>query len=242
MFRRVVAPVLALMLALVGCGRSVTPSTSTALLRGNMLIRLTTAGPLDFEKYRYAFVFNTSGNGQQPYANAYLTSFLNYSFVWIVGAQNGFSVAPSLNQIFPINNGLGQIGLSVPSQLVQLNPNSNSQNTQFTLQFDRALFYTPVPTSSPTPASANPIPAATTSAQNIWRMNVFVIDNNNAILDAGGLGPNDTSFTLPLDVTTKFNINNPFRKAGATSTVDLSAQIVGGEIQNEPGDSVFSTL
>ena len=199
-----------------------------------MLIRFTTVGPMDFTNYRYAIVFNTSGNGQEPYANAYLTSFLNYSFVWIVGAQSGFSVSPTLDQIFPISNGLGEIGVSVPPALVQLTTNSNGQNNQFTLQFQRSLFYTATPTATPTPVSATPTAVPTTASQNIWYANVFTIDSNNNILDAGGLGSSDTSFTLPLDTTTAFDNTSPFQKAGAISTASTSAQIAGGEIQNQP--------
>jgi len=234
MFRRVIAPALALILALMGCGRDVTPSTNTALLSGTMLIRFTTVGPMDFTNYRYAIIFNTSGNGQEPYANAYLTSFLNYSFVWIVGAQNGLSVAPSLDQIFPITNGLGEIGVSVPPSSVQLTTNSNGQNTQFTLQFQRALFYTPVPAATATPTSSIPTAVPTTASQSLWNINVFTIDSNNNILDAGGLGPNDTSFTLQVDTTSAFDNTLPFKKAGAISTASTSAQIAGGEIENQP--------
>jgi hypothetical protein len=234
MFRRVIAPAFALILALNGCGREVTPSTNTALVSGTMLVRFNTVGLLDFANYRYAIIFNTSGNGQEPYANAYLTSFLNYSFVWIVGAQNGASVSATLDQIFPISNGLGEIGVSVPPSSVQLNTNSNGQNTQFTLQFDRALFFTPVPTSTPTPIAVDPTAVPTTASQNLWNINVFTIDANNNILDAGGLGPNDTSFTLQVDTNTANDNTLPFKKAGAITTASTSAQIAGGEIQNQP--------
>lgn len=199
-----------------------------------MLIRVMTVGPLDFADYQYAIVFNTSGNGQEPYANAYLTSFLNYSFVWVVGAQNGLSAAPTLEEVFPITNGLGEIGVSVPPSSVQFIPNSNGQGTEFTLQFARALFYTVTPTATPTPVVALPTAVPTTAGQQTWNINVFTMNSSNQILDAGGLGPNDTSFTLQVDTTTASDNTLPFKKAGANSTASTSAQIAGGEIQNEP--------
>lgn len=235
MFRRVIAPALTVILALMGCGRSVTPSTNTALIPGTMQIRFTTVGPMDFNNYRYAIVFNTSGNGQQPYANAYLTGFLNYSFVWIVGAQNGLSVAPTLVQIYPDGGSLHPFYPTVIPSQVQLTPNSNGLNTQFTLQFQRSIFNQPSPIITPTPTTVLPGPTATTASQNVWNINVFTIDANNNILDAGGpLGANDTSFTLPEDVNTQFDNTNPFQKTGASATANTSAQISSGEIQNQP--------
>jgi hypothetical protein len=199
-----------------------------------MLVRFLTVGPLDFNNYRYAIVFNTSGNGQEPYANAYLTSFLNYSFVWVVGAQNGLSTAPTLEEVFPITNGLGEIGVSVPPSSVQFIPNSNGQGTEFTLQFNRSLFYTATPTATPTPVVALPTAVPTTASRQTWNINVFTIDNQNNILDAGGQGTNDTSFTLQVDTSTVSDNTLPFKKAGAISTSSSSAQIAGGEIVNEP--------
>ena len=221
----------------MGCGKQVTPDNSnTALVTGSMLIRLTTAGPMDFTNYQYAFVFNSSGTGGEPYANAYTTSFLNYSFVWIVGAQNaGGSVGAALYEYFPVTNGISRIIVPVPSNDLQLVANSNGQGTQLTLQFQRSLFDTPIPSATATPTSVNPAP--TSAAQNIWYMNPFTIavsTEPNVVEDAGGLGPNDTSFSLPLDVSTYFDNTNPFQKAAANTNVSPAAQILGGEVENEP--------
>ncbi len=198
-----------------------------------MRIRFDTQSPMNFNLYRYAIVFNTSGNGQEPFANAFTTSLLNYSFVWVVGSQGGSSVAPTLEQIYPISNGIQSTYVAVPPQAVQLILNSNGSNSEFTLQFQRALFNTIPPTASPTPTTTSlPTAEPTTTAQSIWNINVFTIDNNNNILDAGGLGVSDTSFSLQVDTT--MNVDNalPFRKAGATAPSDPAAQIIGGEVIN----------
>lgn len=193
---------------------------------------------MNFNLYRYAIVFNTSGNGQEPYANAFTTSLLNYSFVWIVGSQGGSSVAPTLEQIYPVANNLQDTYVAVPPQDVQLVLNSNGNNNEFTLQFNRSLFYTIPPTAvTPTPASGAVATAQpTTASQNIWNINVFTLDGNSPpnIIDAAGLGVSDTSFSLQVDTTQNVDNAQPFNKAGSVTVSDPAAQIQGGEILNSP--------
>jgi len=180
---------------------------------------------MDFTRYRYAIVFNTTGNGQEPYANTFLTSFLNDSFAWIVGGQGGI-VSPTLEQFYPISNGIGSVIVSVPPGAVQLTTNANGQSSSFLLTFQRSIFTTSAPGGTGLPT---PIPP-----QALWTINVFTIDANNAILDAGGQGVNDTSFLLSLNTTQAIQITNPFQKAGAPTLPDPASQIAGGTITNAP--------
>ncbi len=204
-----------------------------------MLIRLTTVGPMDCANYNYAIVFNTSGNGQTPFANAYATSLLNYSFVWLIGTQNvsqgGCSVAPVLYQVFQVNNGLAKLPVAVPTSSYTFTPNSNGLGSQFTLQFQRSLFYTAAPIASPS-ANVTPTAAPTTASQQMWNINVFTLDanNNNAILDAGGGGPNNAVPLPSVNTAISFDNTNPFNVSVDTSGAPAAAQIAGGEIQNTP--------
>lgn len=132
-----------------------------------MLIRVTTQGVMDFTNYRYVIVFNTSGNGTEPYANVYQTSFQNYSFAFVVGGSGGLT-APALIQYYLLpgtSTSLGTRQLVIPNQALQFTPNSNGLGTQFTLQFQRTLFNVPNPASpSPSPGSATASPSASPSA------------------------------------------------------------------------------
>lgn len=52
-----------------GCGGSQLPTSaaaSAAVAPGYMRVRFEAAGPLNFAKYQYLIIFNTSGNGLTP--------------------------------------------------------------------------------------------------------------------------------------------------------------------------------
>jgi hypothetical protein len=199
-----------------------------------MLIRVTTQGSMDFTNYRYVIVFNTSGNGTEPYANVYQTSFQNYSFAFVVGGSGGLT-APALIQYYLLpgtSSSLGTRQLVIPNQALQFTPNSNGLGTQFTLQFQRTLFNVPNPASpSPSPGTATTAPTATpcvaasgaspcpatpsagpsllptTPAQNVWYINVITTDPNGVPIDAyGNSGKNDVSFVLPVDTTQNLDL------------------------------------
>ena len=140
-----------------------------------MLIRYRTSSPMDFNAVRYAVVFNTSGNGQPPYANGYNTGYANYSFIFIVTGNGIGSVTTQLFQVTAAPGSNGQpifYPINFNPQQVVLTPNSNGNNTEFTLNFDRTLFYgafgpTAVPSMTPSPStspSSSPTPTPTPTA------------------------------------------------------------------------------
>jgi hypothetical protein len=257
MLRRVLVWLFVATAVLVACGRQVTPNPpesigGNSILPGYMLVRFRTAGPMNFNSYRYVIVFNTTGNGQEPYANAFQTGFQNYSYAWIIGAQGGIvSNPPGLIQYYLLpgtTSGLGQQTVVVPPELAQLTTNTDGGNTTFQLLFARTLFNQPNPTSpSPAPtrtpgpspssgATAMPAPLATTPAQAKWNVNFFTTDTNGIPIDAlGPNGKNDNSFSLVID-TSQFTdcTDQCFKTAGAPNVADPAAQIAGGEIINSP--------
>ena len=155
-------------LMLAACGRQVTglngTGTTNSIPSGQMLIRFRTLGTLDLIANRYVIVFNTTGNGQQPYANGFITGLTNYSFTFVVGATAGLAQFPLLNEYYfpPGSQQASSFPVPINSQQVQFNPNSNGSGTEFTLTFLRtALLCAPVANPSPSPS---PSPAAGASA------------------------------------------------------------------------------
>ncbi len=247
-------------LMLAACGRQVTglngSGTTNSIPSGQMLIRFRTLAPLDLTANRYVIVFNTIGNGQQPYANGFITGLTNYSFTFVVGATGGVAQFPLLNEYyFPPGSQQAQ-SFSVPinSQQVQFNPNSNGSGTEFTLTFQRtALLCAPVPnpaaspsatpSATPTPAptgtGATPAPSPTPACATLggrsstWNINFITTDANSLPIDAlGASGKDDVSFQLQVDTTTSFD--KQIQRATQLQINPQSAQIAGGEIINSP--------
>jgi hypothetical protein len=256
---------------LAACGRQITfppAGTTSTIPAGYMLIRYNIQGSFDFTNYTYAIVFNTSGVGGTPYANTqFQGGFLNYSYGWFVGGAFGTVQSPPvLVQYYVTPGNVSQAStqqIVVPLNLATLTLNSNGQNTQFTLLFDRALLdrppiatSAPSPTASPsptatgatptpTPSGATPSPAPSggnscsvqyTYICDVWYVNFFVLDRNGVPLEALGLnGRNDTTFSLALPTNTSFDyVQQLSVPAGAVQTGNSSTQITGGEIQNNP--------
>ena len=215
-----------------------------------MLIRYNVAGQFDFTNYSYAIVFNTSGAGGTPYANTqFQGGFLNYSFGWFVGGSFGTVQSPPVLLQYYITPGsttnVGTQQIVVPLNLATLTLNSNGQNSQFTLLFQRKLFdrpalSTPAPTPTPTGTGApagNSCSTQYTYICDTWYVNFFVLDRNGVPLDALGLnGVSDTTFSLPLPTNTSFDyVNQLAVPAGAIPPGNnANIQITGGEIENVP--------
>lgn len=215
-----------------------------------MLIRFRTNGPMDFTKYDYAIVIDTCGLGT-PYPQTFATTFLNYTFSFNVGLINGLTTttAPVLVQYFPTpstSNPLHAENVTINPTEYTFTPNSNGQNTEFTLTFSRGLLDDPLGTSA-RPCSSTPLspgsaasPAAspnalpTTQAQSKWAFNFFVIDKSQHVLDSLGFdGPTDNAYNQAVIDTTTTNANLIPKLTDITGAPsDISASIAGGEIDN----------
>jgi hypothetical protein len=196
-----------------------------------MQVKFTTAAPMDFTNVQYVIMFNTSTQGGEPYANGFLNNFANYSFAIVVGGNGTLSQVQVIQYVRSPGAGGGTIATpqSIPytPQQLQFNLNSNGQNTQFTVTFDRRLFNGIVATPTPV-AGANP---------NLWFVNWFTTNGAGQPIDAPGIGgPQDTSFTFGapgIDVSTSFDLQW-VAAAGWPQVNPPSAKIAGGEVINSP--------
>jgi hypothetical protein len=220
----------------VACGRQVTPDpTGPSNLAGKMVIRFRTAAPMDFNNVNYFIIFNTTGNGAQPYANGYGTTYANYSFAFVVGAANGGSTAlPTLFQYYlvPGTSSGVQVRAIPVSPYTSLQVNTNGQNSEFTLTFDRAQFNIASPI-APTPGPTAPAPGPTADALRYWNINLVTTDRNGVPLDALGFGATDTSYQFYIDTAT-LNDQTQTRPAGITPPSNQAAFIAGGDFLNTP--------
>lgn len=205
-----------------------------------MLVRYRVAGTLDFTNLRYLVVFNTNGNGQTPYANSLNTAFLNFSFILIFGGTQAGGASFGLLQVIPIASGGYQtVALQVNPQLGTLNANTTGNGNEFTFTFNRSLL-TPLPATSPSPTStptAGPTayPTLASGISSLWAINYFSADGSNNPIDAiafSGIG--DTTYSQWV-VNTLAPFDVPVVKApGYTQVTNPNAQIVSGEVINQP--------
>lgn len=258
MIRKLALFVVVTALIVSACGRQVTPdragANASGLDNGFMQIKFRVLAPFDFTTYRYVIVFNTGGVGTAPYANGAATNYLNYSYEFIVGGQNGVLNGPALYEFYNETSQGGpttvqpvQIPYAPGTQLL-FNQNSNGLGTEFSITFQRSLLYgipltpppnptsaptlapgaTPSPTPSPTPAGQTPGPQPTSATQNVWYYNFFVAQQNQGQLipvDALGNGVDDQSFGPGNGLPTDQTFDIVYYKPG------------GGTINNGPSPS-----
>jgi hypothetical protein len=263
MIRRFGFVVLVMALIVSACGRQVTPDRfpgqASGLNPGFMSVKFRVQQQFNFSQYSYLIVFNTSGDGVTPRANGIQTNWRGYSFALIVGGTGGSSQVTAYQYYRPP----GSPGYQQP-QLIRLQPtqqqlvytaNSNGQNTEFTIMFDRTIFFgintpgpsasgsaTPSPSASPSPSptgSASPTPMPTISGQlaTIWQFNFFTASGAlYTPIDSLGIGgPNDTSYnSAALDTTQVFDTGAFFPQSHIAPPSDPSATIAGGDIANNP--------
>jgi hypothetical protein len=138
-----------------------------------MYIRFRVAGPLNFTNLYYVVIFNTSGNGQEPYAAAF-QSYVNYSFALVFGGTALSGASYQLLQVISTGSSAGYTTRAVPINplyITSFNANSDGMGNEFTFTFNRLLLLTvpnpnatatPSPTSTPTQGpSPSPTPTAT---------------------------------------------------------------------------------
>jgi hypothetical protein len=243
MFRWLGLAVVVVAMILAACGRQVTGLNAAgagSIQPGHMLIRFRVAGPLDFTNVQYLMVFNTSGNGVEPYPQANLTGYLNYSFALVVGG-NQFTSQPLLFQYYlapGTTSGIQLFRITIPPQLINYVPNSGGNPTgggEFTINFDRSLLFGVNPGGTPAPSSTlSPVVQPTTAAQHVWAINFITTDPNGVPIDSMGLGgATDTTFSYRVDTTQ--SVDNTITKAVGTGNVgNISAILQGFEVINAP--------
>jgi hypothetical protein len=237
---------------LAGCGRQVTPNPSMPDLDGRMVIQFSTQGTMNFSAYNYVIVFNTCGLNGEPYPNAFNTSFYNYSYAFVLGAQtNGqFTALPTLYQYLTVagTTNLNPEAVTIgPTTVNAIYPFGQSNTFQITFLLtqlnDPAGAHPACPPGggpSPTPAPSNPPGPGPTATPNYnvstWWINFFVVNSAGVVQDSLG-GPTDSSqFQFSLNVTQggQFPLN---RFAGAAGPSDPAAFITGGQVNNYVSNS-----
>jgi hypothetical protein len=208
-------------LTFAGCGGTASSppsSNSYGLSPGYMNIAVEVAAPLDFSKYQYRIVFNTSGNGQTPEANVEAGNWGAASYALLVSSSKGAPVAsayeyrrsPNCRTCTPAYIQLG----TTPAQ-ISLVAGGSGAKTEFTILFQRSIFASP--------ASA---PAGST-----WLFNAFTAPANGAVIDSmGRCGGCCVSPPLP--------IGKAFQQTVVTmpgaSAIPPAAKLVSVEITNAP--------
>ena len=210
---------------------------------------------MNFNSLYYVVVFNTSGNGQEPYA-ATFQSYTNYSFALVFGGTSVAGASYQLLQVISTGSSAGFTTRSIPINplyVTNFNANSNAQGNEFTFIFNRLLLLTvpnplasssPSPTPSPTatptgPPTATPAPSVTPSTSpgtsTLWAINFFSTDTSFNPIDAiANNGINDVSFIYTVDTTQTFDkpVNKPLPPP--VSVTNQSAQIIAIEVINNP--------
>lgn len=221
-----------------------------------MSVKFRVMQPFNFQSYSYMIVFNTTGDGTTPRANGTQTNYQGYSFAILVSGSGGAATAQLYQYYRPPGYTAPQlIGIQTTPQQLQFYPNTNGQNTEFTVIFDRSLFFginnTPGPSSSPSSspsASPSSSPSASPSAtptplgapaQN-WNFNFFVaqgpLSNLIPVDSLGAGGPNDATYASPsLDTQSQFDMQITVQAPLGSHPSDQGADTIqSGEIANSP--------
>ena len=244
MRRLVTAVVVAAMMVLSGCGRQVTglniPSGGgSGLLPGQTLIRFETNGPLDFQNLEYLIVLNTTGNGNQPFAQGLNSDFKNWTHFFIVGGGTNFANFPQLEQVYPdpTSGAPKPYAPTFPGNLVNFQSSVPTANARFAFQitFDRCILDLPAPSATTQPAAClNGTGPPFNFIASFWNISLFTLDRTQSPIDSLGTnGPTDTSYSFAVDTAQVVNTNH-FKPASNATVSNPSAQIIGIEVLSEP--------
>jgi len=221
-----------------GCGHQVTPSPLNNDLSGDILVRLRTAAPLDFNDFTYMIAIDTCGTGV-PYPQAAFTGYKSYSYAFLIGS--GFNTAlPELFEYYVNPNSSGSITYLLVNNLnpstIQFNPNDNGQGTELQLDFERALLANPLDIAQPCPsATGQPTPGPSASpfqGLTTWTFNLITFQNRIPQDSLGPQGANDQSFQGIVVDTTTTNIQTYNKPGGLPVPANPAAQLVFGEVDN----------
>ncbi len=230
-----------------------------------MAVDFTVAAPFTFSTNDYIIIFNTSGNGITPLpGGGAQDNYAGFSDALIVSGNTANVVEVQPVQFYFSSNEPGTIPavepLYVPSQDIILYSNYNGVNTEFRVEFERAIFSSlaatpspspsPSPSPTPTPPTPSPSPSPSTSPSPspsptpkavIWLFNCFVTSQGTSggsystyePDDSLGLdGATDTTFSSPsLNIATAFDITQNALGSVAPTQSEL---IVSCSVQNTP--------
>ena len=210
--------------ACAGAVSNLPVSAPSVVQPGYVKVQFDVAAPLNFAKYQYSVVFNTSGNKLTPGANAQGADWAAYSVMLEVAGSGG---APSAQVVAFVKHANPHIPpyvmtlATTPAQF-EFNPNSNGAGTEFTILFQRSIFNQNLASSSPVAAT--------------WLFNAFTAQANGehqwSFVDSmGGRCANCfVSPKLPVDTAFERTVAATHKPQG----IDPSAKIVDVKIVNNP--------
>jgi hypothetical protein len=208
-------------LSLAACGSTATSSTPVTpavppfgVAPGSMQVAVRVAGPLNFSKYRYQIVFNTTGDGLTPNTNTFVVAYSYALEISSTGKTPGVQPYEFLRSSGDPTGIPAYVPLLTSPGDVSLVANSNGTSKEFTVTFRRSVFG-----------------GAGSAVTSTWLFNVFTSAKNGAAVDT--MGKCATCFVSPkLPVDDAFAVQSG---AGHTpGTSDLAAKLVSVRIVNAP--------
>jgi len=230
--RRLLAAALALT-SIIGCGHQVTPNPLTSDLSGEVLVRLRTAGTLDFNNFVYLIAIDTCGTGV-PYPNAAFTGYKSYSYAFLVSAQLNTGL-PELEEYYVNSGNLAVLLVNdLSPSTTQFVPNDNGQGNEFELIFEREDLNNPLNLAQPCPdATGSPSSPAPFQGITTWTFNMMTFSQNRIAQDSlGNGGAGDQTFQGIVVDTTTTNQQSYTKPAGGSVVSNPSAQLIYGEVDN----------
>jgi len=245
------AVVVAVVMALSGCGHQVTglskPNGGNVVASGETLLRFETATVPDFNNVKYLIVINATGDGQVPTAQGSNSNYREWSYAFFVGGGPGFVNTPDVEQYYQDPSAAGGVNhrqIFPPTGTLTFSlVNGNGNVFGFDIRFNRCILDFPSPvntTGSPTPPpSPHPVgslcPPFFYIASPTWTMNIFTVDNTITAVDSLGNGPSDTSYPGFTLNTAGMIVDQSYHKpAGVTTPQAPAAQVTGIEAWSQP--------
>lgn len=233
-------------LGLAGCGRQVTGLNAPdggVTPAGTTRLRIETAGPLDPRNVAYLIVFNTSGDGVQPYAAGYTSDFKEWSAYFILGGGKDFTSQPDLEQVYPDpltgTPTHRPVGYVTNAAIASVSDTTASSAYSLEVTFNRCLLdLAPPSTTPPVPVTTNRDcpPFQTSGIATTWNVSFFTAVGSAAVdsLSATTSGPPASEQKFVVD-TTQLNTGFHFTKpANGVTLQNLGAQITGVAVFNTP--------
>jgi hypothetical protein len=179
---------------------------------GYMKVSFEVAAPLQFSKYQYAVIFNTTGSGKTPESN----SWAGYSFALQTNRQSGEPSAEAVAFVRSRNPHVppAQFVIGTTPRQFTFTAYSNGAKTQFTILFQRSIFDA----------------FERREKSSAWLFNAFSNSKNGFVDSMGSCG---SCFVSP-----KLSVDQAFDKTIMASKkpkgIEPSAKIVSVEFANNP--------
>jgi hypothetical protein len=204
--------------ALAACSGSsqaipTTPGSSVA--SGYMRTTFRVAGKLDFSKYEYVIVFDTSGKRLTPEAGTHSTNWAAYSAALQTASTEGAAYVQAVAYVRNKNPHVppAVVRLNVKPSQLQFVPDDGGGGSAFAITFERSIF------------GADASRLATS-----WRFNAFSLRRRALVDSMGRCGSCFRSPALPVSTSFARVVDAQTPKAA----VPPSARIVSLEFENNP--------